>query len=94
MFFGRPNALCAQISVFEECCNIRRDVAIVNAVINLAQALRLRVIAEGVETAAQRAYLLACGCERYQGWLYAAAMPRVAFEGWVRERQPAVLDAV
>ena len=70
------------------------DAAIVGAITAMSRSLGLRVIAEGVETAAQRAYLLACGCERYQGWLYAAAMPRVAFEGWVRERQPAVLDAV
>lgn len=40
-----------------------------NAVIHLAKLLDLKTIAEGVETAAQRDYLRARGCDAFQGYL-------------------------
>ncbi len=46
------------------------DRAIVKAIISLATSLDLTVIAEGVETMAQRDFLAANGCEAYQGYLY------------------------
>ncbi|GAB3488885.1 hypothetical protein GCM10027399_04190 [Curvibacter fontanus] len=46
------------------------DRAIVKAIISLATSLGLRVIAEGVETTAQRDLLVASGCEIHQGYLY------------------------
>lgn len=46
------------------------DAAIVRAVLSLAEALRLQVIAEGIETEAQHAHLLAQGCPEGQGFLY------------------------
>lgn len=45
----------------------------VELVINLADVLGLALMAEGVETQAQRALLLGLGCNRGQGWLYAKA---------------------
>jgi len=48
---------------------------IVSAVTDLAHALRLTVIAEGVETEAQRAKLATIGCELSQGFYYARPMP-------------------
>ncbi|MFA7602321.1 MAG: EAL domain-containing protein [Novosphingobium sp.] len=49
--------------------------AIASAVINLGHCLGLEVIAEGVETAAQEAFLTTMGCDTGQGFLYAPALP-------------------
>jgi EAL domain-containing protein (putative c-di-GMP-specific phosphodiesterase class I) len=56
------------------------DAGIVRAVTQLARALRLRVVAEGVETPAQREFLHEAGCDEYQGFLFAAALDSGAFE--------------
>ena len=50
------------------------DVAIAKAIIALAHSLGMQLVAEGVETDAQLAFLHQYGCEAYQGWLYAKAM--------------------
>jgi diguanylate cyclase (GGDEF)-like protein/PAS domain S-box-containing protein len=48
------------------------DVAIVSAVLGIARSLRLRVVAEGVETAEQFAYLRRMGCEEAQGFYFSS----------------------
>ncbi len=50
------------------------DAAIVRSIIALSQNLNLKVIAEGVETEAQKAFLVAHGCPNIQGYLYAKPM--------------------
>ncbi|MDX1934028.1 MAG: EAL domain-containing protein [Capsulimonadales bacterium] len=53
----------------------RADEALVRAIINLSHTLGLKVIAEGVETPAQRDTLLKMGCDVMQGHLFSAALP-------------------
>jgi len=71
------------------------DRAIAQAVIALARSLKLRVVAEGVQTEAQRSALAALGCDEMQGWLLGRPMPADAYEAWWRDRLAApVLQAV
>ena len=60
------------------------DGAIVRAVVQLAQALNMTVIAEGVETEAQRLFLRDLGCDEYQGFLFAPALDALSFEARVK----------
>ncbi|MFX6119233.1 EAL domain-containing protein, partial [Acinetobacter baumannii] len=56
------------------------DVGIANAIVQMGRALGLQVIAEGVETEAQRDFLAQAGCHEFQGYLYAPALPPEEFE--------------
>ena len=59
------------------------DAAIVRAIIQMGRALRLQIVAEGVENEAQRAFLQTAGCDLFQGFLYAPALAAPAFEARV-----------
>jgi diguanylate cyclase (GGDEF)-like protein len=56
------------------------DGAIVVAILQMASALGMKVIAEGVETESQRRFLLDAGCHQFQGFLYAPALDSLSFE--------------
>lgn len=60
------------------------DAAIARAVIALGHSLQFTVIAEGVETEAQRGRLLRDGCDQAQGYLYGRPMPSVDAERFIR----------
>ena len=52
-----------------------KDAMLAEAMIGLARTLGKSVVAEGVETPEQLAFLALHGCDTYQGWLFAKAMP-------------------
>jgi EAL domain-containing protein (putative c-di-GMP-specific phosphodiesterase class I) len=56
--------------------------AVVEAVIQLAHALQLTVVAEGVETAGQRDILKRMGCDEFQGYFFARPMQAAAMQSW------------
>jgi EAL domain-containing protein (putative c-di-GMP-specific phosphodiesterase class I) len=62
------------------------DAAIANMVIVLAKTLGLAVVAEGVETEAQRDALAKFGCHTYQGYLYSKPLPLAEFEEFMKRR--------
>lgn len=58
--------------------------SIVKAVAQMARTLELRVVAEGVETEAQRDVLVALGCDELQGFLFAKPMSATALALWAK----------
>jgi diguanylate cyclase len=64
------------------------DTSIVRAIISLAHSLRLKVIAEGVETPEQLQLLAELGCDQYQGFYFSPAVLPAKFEELVREDTP------
>ena len=61
------------------------DAAIVQAIISLAHSLRLRVVAEGVETAEQLAFLQRHGCDQFQGYYFSKPVEAAAFAELLRK---------
>jgi diguanylate cyclase (GGDEF)-like protein/PAS domain S-box-containing protein len=73
------------------------DCAIASTIISIAQQLKHKVIAEGVETAEQLAFLKDSGCDEVQGYLFSRPLPALEFErallqNWTPE-QPLAANA-
>ncbi|MEV4724069.1 putative bifunctional diguanylate cyclase/phosphodiesterase [Micromonospora humida] len=64
------------------------DAAIVRSTIELAGALGLRVVAEGVEDERTWRLLYAAGCDAAQGWFYARPMPAEELTAWLARYRP------
>jgi EAL domain-containing protein (putative c-di-GMP-specific phosphodiesterase class I) len=64
-----------------------RDAAIVSSVIGLAHSLDLQVIAEGVETEEQLAFMRQQRCDRIQGFFFSAPMRADELEPYLIERR-------
>ncbi len=62
--------------------------SIVMAIIGIAKNLNIKVLAEGIETAAQQNFLYANACDSGQGFLYSKPLPFEAFELWLRKFPP------
>jgi EAL domain-containing protein (putative c-di-GMP-specific phosphodiesterase class I) len=65
------------------------DAAIAATIVGLCRNLGLDVIAEGVETEEQRAFLARQGCHRYQGYLFCRPLPLAQLEAFMTAKEPA-----
>jgi diguanylate cyclase (GGDEF)-like protein/PAS domain S-box-containing protein len=63
------------------------DAGIVHTIVAIARTLGLKVLAEGVETAEQLAFLRAAGCNECQGFLFGRAVPAEQFAMQLREQK-------
>lgn len=63
------------------------DAAIVQGVISMAHHLGIKVVAEGIETEAQRDILVGWGCDILQGYLFARPMPLDELTGCLRHNR-------
>ena len=69
----------------DEIVSRSEDASIVRAIVSLAHSLRLKVVAEGVETPAQLDFLKTAGCDEYQGYHFSRPLPAVDFEALFRQ---------
>lgn len=56
---------------------------VTDTIIDLGHKMELTIIAEGVETEAQLAYLIENGCDVIQGYLYSKPLPEKELEKWI-----------
>lgn len=76
-------------SFINEVMSRPEDASIVQAIVSLAHSLRLKVVAEGVESSEQLEFLRSLGCDQYQGFHYSPALPVAQFEELARSRSNA-----
>jgi EAL domain-containing protein (putative c-di-GMP-specific phosphodiesterase class I) len=79
------NSLKIDRSFISQMASGPEQMAVVSAVISLARALKLTVVAEGVETAEQVKYLKLLRCDEAQGYLFGRPMPAQILERKLRE---------
>lgn len=77
-------------SFVRDVLNDPNDAVIVKTIIGLGQSLGLGVIAEGVELAAQKEFLLEAGCHAYQGYFFSKPLGLDAFEHLYRSQLTAL----
>ncbi|PFG71754.1 EAL domain-containing protein (putative c-di-GMP-specific phosphodiesterase class I) [Pseudomonas poae] len=80
------DTLKIDIAFIREVTSNPQDAAITRTIIELAHSLSLRVVAEGVETQAQLAFLKEAGCDQIQGYLFSRPLPATALERLLLER--------
>lgn len=81
------NAVKIDRSFVRDLTTDSNDAAIVSAIISMAHSLDLRVIAEGVETPEQLAFLKEKGCDEFQGYLFARPMTIADFTQMLTSRR-------
>ncbi|CAA7626774.1 putative Diguanylate cyclase [Candidatus Terasakiella magnetica] len=70
------------------------DEAIIETIVALGKALNLDLVAEGVETEAQAAFLASRGCGSAQGFLYSRPISATAMTAWLASRKPQSLPVI
>ncbi|AOE79573.1 EAL domain-containing response regulator [Pseudomonas lurida] len=80
------DTLKIDIAFIREVTSNPQDAAITRTIIELAHSLSLRVVAEGVETQAQLAFLKDAGCDQIQGYLFSRPLPVETLERLLLER--------
>jgi EAL domain-containing protein (putative c-di-GMP-specific phosphodiesterase class I)/GGDEF domain-containing protein len=76
-------------SFIRDMANGEREQTLVRSMVSLGHDLGYRVVAEGVETAADRDWLRAMGCDEAQGYFFERPMAPDAFDSWHASFQPA-----
>ncbi len=80
------------IIAIEDDATNARAVAIIGAIIAIAKELNLSVVAEGVETATQLAFLRTLNCDTYQGYLYSVPLDTISLEARFAAPAKSVLE--
>jgi diguanylate cyclase (GGDEF)-like protein len=70
------------------------NTGLVQSMVAVGRHMGLVVIAEGVETAAQRDLLVEIGCHRFQGYFFSRPLPEAEFVQWMSERGAALVGHV
>ncbi|WP_426224892.1 putative bifunctional diguanylate cyclase/phosphodiesterase [Pseudomonas sp. DSP3-2-3] len=74
-------------SFVQDLIDVDDDATIVRAIIQLGKSLGMQVIAEGVETLAQEAYIISEGCHEGQGYLYSKPLPARELLAYLKQSQ-------
>ncbi|RUP23423.1 MAG: EAL domain-containing protein, partial [Curvibacter sp.] len=77
-------------SLTREVCSNAVDRDIISCVCRLGHSQGVEVVAEYVETEAQRQMLESLGCDRFQGWLYSPALPADQFLDYLERQRSAM----
>lgn len=73
-------------SFVRELCEVESSTSIVTSIIAMAKLLNFELVAEGVETCEQHAFLNEHGCETYQGYLFSKPLPINDLKAFLAER--------
>ncbi|MEN3366081.1 MAG: hypothetical protein V7606_3355, partial [Burkholderiales bacterium] len=82
-----PHVLKIDRSFVRDLPDNRHNVAIVTAIVAMAKSLGITTVAEGVETAAQAAFLTHLGCNNGQGFMFGRPMPTADFLAFALRRR-------
>jgi diguanylate cyclase (GGDEF)-like protein len=85
----RPSKIKIDRSFVRDLTSDEEDRVLVRAIVQLARTLGIAVVAEGVETEAQREFLCGIGCNVLQGYLISRPQPAADFADFVRSSAPA-----
>ena len=85
------NTIKIDRSFVREITSDQDDSAIATAVLAMGHSLRLKVVAEGVETLHQADYLRALGCDEVQGYLLSPPLPAAKLVAWLKSRSSRIL---